>query len=97
MENRDEQFFSDVRDELAEARRKFPGNKHKLAATTEELGELAQAMIDHSRGKKTAGQVYYEAVQLATMATRIATEGDAEFLYSWERAQRDIENAEVPE
>lgn len=32
--------------ELSFARRAFPGNTHMLAALMEEVGELAQALID---------------------------------------------------
>lgn len=70
--------------EVAGARAKFPTNQHKLAALTEELGELAQALIDHSRGKASPLDVYTEAMQVAAMAVRIAEEGDASFPYRYD-------------
>jgi hypothetical protein len=54
-----------------------------LAALTEEVGELAQALIDHSRGKTTASHVFKEAIQVAAMAIRVAEEGDASFPYEY--------------
>ena len=69
--------------ELSFTRHHFPGNKMMLAALVEEVGELAQALIDHSRGKVTASKVYGEAIQVATMAIRIAEEGSGEFPYKY--------------
>lgn len=67
--------------ELSFARHHFPGNSMMLAALMEEVGELAQALIDHSRGKVPSSKVYGEAVQVATMAIRVAEEGSGEFPY----------------
>jgi NTP pyrophosphatase (non-canonical NTP hydrolase) len=75
-------FAERVEAELSSARGKFPMNEMQLAALVEEVGELAQALIDHSRGKTTAEHVYAEAVQVAAMAQRIAEEGSGEFPYS---------------
>lgn len=72
--------------EVRFARTKFPDNKHMLAALTEEVGELAQALIDHSRGKQSGADVYAEAIQVAAMAIRLAEEGDGEFPYIYEHA-----------
>jgi len=63
-----------IRDELVRARTKFPQNRHLTAALTEEVGELAQALL---QGRKHDARM--EAVQVATVAIRIATEGDADF------------------
>lgn len=65
--------------EAAGARAKFPGNRHMVAATGEEFGELCNALLEHDRGAKTAADVYAEAIQLAAMALRIAAEGSLEF------------------
>lgn len=62
-------------DEIKRARAKFPDNKHLLAALMEEVGELAQALADN-HGKQ---RVREEAIQVACVAIRIATEGDSDF------------------
>lgn len=74
-------FDADVSAELARARAKFPGNTLQLAALSEEVGELAKALLDHRSGKGTAEEVYAEAVQVAAMACRVAVEGDSTFPY----------------
>jgi hypothetical protein len=61
--------------EVTRARLKFPGNRHMLAALTEEVGELAQALL---QGKSRA-EVVAEAIQVACVAVRIIEEGDASF------------------
>lgn len=76
--------------ELRFARHKFPGNQMMLAALMEEVGELAQALIDHSRGKVDAAKVYGEAIQVATMAIRIAEEGSGEFPYKYEHRHYQV-------
>ena len=53
------------------------GENPTVAALTEEVGELAQAMLHIREGKGTDWtRVYREAVQVAVMAMRAATEGD---------------------
>lgn len=69
--------------EISGSRSKFPKNKYKLAALVEEVGELAQALIDHSRSETTTEHVFKEAIQVAAMALRIAEEGSAEFPYKY--------------
>ena len=69
--------------EIRGARAKFPENTYHLAALVEEMGELSQALIDHSRGKQTDSQVFKEAIQVAAMALRLAEEGDADFPYEY--------------
>lgn len=73
------QFLDDVGDEIARARKLFPSSRLVLAALTEEVGELAQAMLKVAAGKWDARRVYEEAVQVAAMAARVATEGDPSF------------------
>lgn len=70
--------------EAAGAQTKFPSTKHMHAALVEEVGELANALIEHDRGKLTAGDVFDEAIQVAAMAIRIATEGDESFTYAYD-------------
>ena len=77
----DQEILEAIQRELLRARAKFPANNHMLAALQEENGELANALIEHANGKRTAMAVYAEAVQVAAMAIRVATEGDASFPY----------------
>jgi len=56
--------------ELQRARKKFPDNQLMLAALMEEVGELANAIIE---GKDWQA----EALQVACVAIRIVTEGDS--------------------
>lgn len=61
--------------EIVRARTKFPGNAKLLAALTEEVGELAQAMLQ----RKPIAEIVKEALQVACVAVRIAEEGDSDF------------------
>lgn len=61
--------------EVKRARTKFPGNKMLLAALTEEVGELAKALLQ----KLPADEVRKEAIQVCAVAVRIIEEGDASF------------------
>ena len=50
----------------------------------EEVGELAQALMEHDRSQGTSVQeVMREAVQCAAMSIRIAVEGDENFMYEF--------------
>jgi len=62
--------------EVMLARRKFPGNRFLLAALMEEVGELAQAMLQN----KPRDEIDREAIQVACVAVRILEEGDASFV-----------------
>lgn len=73
--------FMKLMEEIEFARKHFPNNEHMLAALTEEVGELAQSLIDHSRGKQTAEEVFKEGIQVACMAIRLIEEGDKSFPY----------------
>jgi NTP pyrophosphatase (non-canonical NTP hydrolase) len=66
-----EQFFREALEELQRARAKFPRSDCSLAALTEEVGELAKAMLD-----EPVERIWKEALQVAAMACRVATEGD---------------------
>lgn len=82
-----ENFIYCMSAENAGARNKFPDTKNMLAALTEEVGELAKALLDHGYGKGSAANVYKEAVQVASMAMRVALEGDKDFpKYKYEHA-----------
>ncbi|MBX0289741.1 hypothetical protein K3G63_04790 [Hymenobacter sp. HSC-4F20] len=74
-------FLADVEQETKRARAKFPLNRHKLAAFTEEAGEVAQAFLENHYGDKAAIEVWKECVQAAAMALRCAVEGDHSFDY----------------
>jgi len=77
FEAADDTFISDVLVEIDKARAKFPAPNPTIAALTEEVGELAQAMLHIREGKsKDWWRVHKEAVQVAVMAMRAATEGD---------------------
>lgn len=75
--------YSDIAAEVAKARTKFPGNKHLLAALTEEVGELAAAYLQDD-----AEEVRKEAIQVACVAVRIIEEGDSAFsVKDWNTAK----------
>lgn len=83
----DEHFLIVVAAEVREARAKFPGPNPTIAALAEEVGELAQAMLHIREGKHNDwDRVWREAVQVAAMAMRAATEGDetlgVEFMFA---------------
>lgn len=61
--------------ETMRARLKFPGGEHLLAAATEELGELAKALLQ----KKPKDEIEKEAIQVAAMMVRIIEEGCPEY------------------
>jgi hypothetical protein len=71
----DPETVSHVCLEVKRAREKFPSNRHLLAALTEEVGELAEALLDN-QGKD---REYAEAMQVACVAIRIMEEGDSDF------------------
>ena len=86
-------FLEHVDAEVKRAQTKFPANIFRLAALVEEVGELSEAMMEyaklHGKAKRvwpahkkvmTKGDIYQEAVQVAAMAARIATEGDPDFV-----------------
>lgn len=75
MKPLDDLTLTAVNAEVMRARTKFPGNRFLLAALTEELGELAQALLQ----AKPRDEVQIEALQVACVALRIVEEGDATF------------------
>lgn len=66
-----EQFLFEVSTELVRARAKFPSNEGLLAALTEEVGEVAKAVME-----EPWENVRKECVQVAAVAMRLAEEGD---------------------
>lgn len=65
------EFIADVVGEVNRAIVKFPEPDASMCALTEEVGELAKALMDEPRDR-----VWKEAVQVAAMAARVAVEGD---------------------
>lgn len=80
----DELFVQMVVEEVARARAKFSGNTLCGLAMAEEAGELARALLT-----EPYRQVVREAVQVATMALRVAVEGDGS-VKDW-RAMRGLD------
>jgi hypothetical protein len=80
MEQRAQRFFADAWSETQRARGLFPGNTLQLAALHEEVGELSDAYLDWYCGDPDSN-VRTEAVQVAAMACRVATEGDSTMPY----------------
>lgn len=74
-----ETFAGGVVEELGRARAKFPLSNLSMAALTEEVGELAQALLKWRAGDWPWARVVEEATQVAAMAQRVAVEGDASF------------------
>lgn len=72
-----EVFIHSVISELERARVKFPNQDAfvALAALTEEVGELAQAVLQVTKEPakgKTYSHIHTEAIQVAVMAMRVA-------------------------
>lgn len=64
-------FLAAFKTEIQRAMEKFPQPNASMCALTEEVGELAKAMMD-----EPSERVWKEAVQVACMAARVAIEGD---------------------
>jgi hypothetical protein len=64
-------FLNCVRLELMHALDKFPDPAGSMAALTEEVGEVAKALLDESQD-----DLYSECVQTAVVALRVAIQGD---------------------
>lgn len=72
-----ERFLDELPEELMRARRKFPTANLSTPALVEEVGELAQARLKVRAGAWSRDRVWEEALQVAAMAIRVATEPDA--------------------
>lgn len=70
----EQQLADEILAELVRARTKFPGKNVTFAALVEEVGELATATFEETRGR-----VRKEAVQVAVMAMRMVLDGDHTF------------------
>lgn len=65
----------DLTCEVMRARRKFPSNRHMLAALIEEVGETAKALME----KEGRDRIRAEALQVACVAMRLYEEGDSDY------------------
>lgn len=72
-------FIEMVAMEVSRARAKFPDSRRSFAALVEEVGELAQALLHvlEKPGDMNRTRIREEAIQVAAMACRVATEGDS--------------------
>lgn len=61
--------------EILRAKQKFPSGRQLLPALVEEVGELARALLQEGN----SAHAKQEAIQVACVAIRIATEGAPEF------------------
>lgn len=64
-----------ISEEVARARKKFPGTKRLTVALGEEYGELCAAQLQ----RKPRDEIVKEAIQVAAMAVRVIEEGDSDF------------------
>ena len=76
QEQLDELFITELKAELELARKKFPSANLSMIALTEEVGELAQAVLKVAAGKWDRTRLREEAVQVAAMAMRVANDRD---------------------
>lgn len=67
--------MAEIAVEVAAARRKFPSRRHLCVALMEEVGELAEALLESDNWE----DVRSEAKQVACVAIRIMEEGDSDF------------------
>ncbi len=96
LTSRDGVIVSLIMGELQAVRAQSPGQQHHLANLTKEAGELAHSMIQHDLGQSGSPQeVLRDAIQVATIAIRIATEGDDNFLYEFPAVEDDLPSGPV--
>lgn len=77
-----DKFLDDLKKEYRRATEKFPGGNKLDAALMEEVGELAKALLHIQEKGASPADVYMEAVQVATVAMRIAVQGSPEHGYA---------------
>lgn len=81
-----ERLFYCLQHEVLGAESKFPGGDDNLVALSEEVGELANAMLEQkykTKTEKTNQDVFAECIQIAAMALKIARNGDSSFPYEF--------------
>lgn len=86
-----------LRAEVCRARLKHPGRHKLLAALMEEVGELAQAIVEYDGSEGARDLVGVEALQVATVALRIVEEGDASHAVRAIRPTRWLEAGPDPD
>jgi hypothetical protein len=74
-------MIREIYDELSGVRVQFPSNTDLFVVLVEEVGELADALLEHKRGSLTAAQLYKSAIRVAAAVIRVGTEGDSGFPY----------------
>lgn len=84
-----ESIFRKIKDELKNARTKFPGDSVTMIALVEEVGELAKALMD-----EPSINIEKEAIQVAVMAIRVAIDGDSSI--NELRARRNLDKHPIP-
>jgi len=70
------QFIRHLETETEKTRVAIPVNENMMVALMEEVGELAKALLQCEYENGDMQSVYGAAVQVASVALRIATEGD---------------------
>lgn len=89
--------LSMVRGELEAQRKTGEGmTRHLLASLGEEVGILNHRMISHDEAQTaTVQEVLRAAVRVATVAVRIAAEGDDNFLYQFPTQEDELPRGPV--
>lgn len=72
-------IFFLVEKELERARDLHPGNKMRLLALNEEVGEVTKAFLDMHEGKETPDAIFEELIQVIAVCVRLIQEGDHQF------------------
>jgi hypothetical protein len=85
-----------IRSELVADRTADPDTTHMLATLMEKVGLLSTAMARHDAALGTSPQeVLREAVQVAAMAIRVASEGDNNYRYVFPMVEDELPKGPV--
>ena len=74
-------FTTEMYEEKKRAEQKFPQCERLLGALVEEVGELAEALLKIKESGGSPQRVYDEAIQVASTAYRLATQGEPDYGY----------------
>lgn len=92
----DGQVIRMIHDELIADRTADPNTVHMLATLMEKVGLLSTAMARHDAALGTSSQeVLREAVQVACMAIRVASEGDSNYRYLFPQIETELPKGPV--